>query len=351
MSFLLTGCSLSSGLEGTKVSKADAEKETVDAGEIQKSIEEQIASLSPTVTITGLIQADAKKAFEECRSVHPEYFWLKNSYSYVSDKDSKTTTITLDYAYDVAEIPAMQEKFNAVADAVIAETQTKEGDFYKALYAHDYITDHTSYSDEDAQKAIEDNEAFVEGSTAYGCLVNGSAICGGYTNAYMYILNKCGIECSTVTGLDPEDDTPHIWNVVKMDGEYYHVDVTWDDPSRVGEEIDLKTYIYFGITTDEVLETHRIDNNQDVPVCTAGSCNYHIHEGYYMNEYNQDAVASILKEQFDKQNYASVKFGSNDCVKQTIEDFVKGEKIFDVAGRQNLMYSETGLVFLAYRVQ
>ena len=57
-------------------------------------------------------------------------------------------------------------------------------------------------------------------------------MCAGYAKAYQLILNRMGIECGYITGNAVNDmvSGPHAWNYVRLDGNYYQVDVTWDDP-------------------------------------------------------------------------------------------------------------------------
>lgn len=62
-------------------------------------------------------------------------------------------------------------------------------------------------------------------STAYSCIVNGEAQCAGYADAFLQTAKACGLEARYVY------NTTHAWNLVKLDGEWYHVDVTWEDSS------------------------------------------------------------------------------------------------------------------------
>lgn len=64
--------------------------------------------------------------------------------------------------------------------------------------------------------------------TAYGALMDGKAVCAGYAQAYRLLMEYAGIDCEYVTGRARGGG--HAWNIVKIDGEWYHVDTTWDDP-------------------------------------------------------------------------------------------------------------------------
>ena len=63
--------------------------------------------------------------------------------------------------------------------------------------------------------------------TAYGALVNGHAVCEGYARAFKLLCYYAGLECILVTG--DSKGVGHMWNMVRLDGNWYHVDATWDD--------------------------------------------------------------------------------------------------------------------------
>ena len=86
----------------------------------------------------------------------------------------------------------------------------------KACVLHDYLVTHCEY-DKSYQRY-----------DAYSALVDGSAVCQGYTLAYLELMQRAGIDCTTV----PSNAMNHIWNMILVDGNWYHVDTTWDDPSN-----------------------------------------------------------------------------------------------------------------------
>ena len=68
-----------------------------------------------------------------------------------------------------------------------------------------------------------------------GAFLNGKSVCVGYARALQYLLQKCGIESAEVVGETYREDGTksgrHAWTLIKVDGEYYHIDTTWDDRS------------------------------------------------------------------------------------------------------------------------
>lgn len=103
-----------------------------------------------------------------------------------------------------------------------------------ALSVHDWLVLHCAY------------DLSLEANTGYDLLVNGTTVCAGYAAAYMDILNRLGIPCVTVTS----EEMNHAWNLVQLDGQWYHVDVTWDDPT---EDIQGRVkHQYFLLTDEEI---------------------------------------------------------------------------------------------------
>lgn len=66
--------------------------------------------------------------------------------------------------------------------------------------------------------------------TPYGALINHVAVCSGYAETFQLFMDMLGIPCMTVYGASGTDENEHIWNLVQLDGQWYHTDVTWDDP-------------------------------------------------------------------------------------------------------------------------
>ena len=87
--------------------------------------------------------------------------------------------------------------------------------------------------------------------TPYAALITGTSVCNGYATAYMAMLRYNGLGAEYVTGGTDKGD--HAWNIVKVDGEWYHVDVTWDDPTP--DRAGYIRYNYF-LRSDKALERH-----------------------------------------------------------------------------------------------
>lgn len=124
-----------------------------------------------------------------------------------------------------------EQKLAEVMAACIHEGMTPE---QIALSVHDYLILINVYDES------------LEANTGYDLLVNGTTVCAGYTALYMDILNRAGVPCVSVTSEPME----HTWNLVQLDGQWYHVDVTWDDPTT--DIYGRVEHTYFLVTDAEI---------------------------------------------------------------------------------------------------
>ncbi len=154
--------------------------------------------------------------------------------------------------------PAVDQLVNTIADQCLKECST---DFEKALWLHDWILDNADY------------DYSYSYCSAEGVLARGTGTCEAYHRAYVMLLNKVGIQTGRITG------NGHVWTAVKMNGNWYQVDSTWDDK---GENVfyEYEEHLYFGIT-DSIMGLVHSDHKAAVPgyESTALENNYFIYTG------------------------------------------------------------------------
>ena len=118
---------------------------------------------------------------------------------------------------------------------------------------HDYLVENIEYDSTLSKSNIYD---------VYGALVNHVSVCEGYARAFKYILDEIGIPCvlGIGTGTNSRGETErHAWNYVEIEGNWYAVDSTWDDPVVVGGGIASPTskYKYFLKGSNEFYSDHK----------------------------------------------------------------------------------------------
>ena len=122
---------------------------------------------------------------------------------------------TVKYTYHPAWTQDFVAKVIASYDEVMALIKPGDSDFAKILKIHDWIVKNVSYGM----------------STLYydfgvGALANRKAVCAGYAQCYQFLLSQVGIDSVYIAANTKKE--PHAWNLVKLDGHWFHVDCTWD---------------------------------------------------------------------------------------------------------------------------
>lgn len=253
-------------------------------------------------------EEDVAVAYNLVKEDYPEYFWLGNAwwnymYSYEDDPDTNyVEAMEPEYLFDDGEALAnAQAEFNCEVEKLLAQADAMATDYEKELWLHDYLAktnEYISYS-----KCAH---------TAYGALVDGEAVCEGYTRAFQLLLNKLDIENCTVTGssdLSDEAEVDHIWNAVQLDGQWYQVDITWDDTDNVLEDV---YHAYFNLTTQDMEKDHQIMGNYfDIPECTDSKYFYFNQNSrfVFMEEgetFDNEKFVTTAAEQIANRGYAEV---------------------------------------------
>lgn len=148
----------------------------------------------------------------------------------------------------------MVKKAGAIISKVIKPGMS---DLEKEIAIHDYIISNTVYD----KAAADKEDPLSEAHTAYGALIKGLAVCDGYSYAMKALLNLVGIESLVITGESFDYKSKrvgHAWNMIKINGEYFHIDLTWDDPVMTNNSNHL-SHLYFNLSDWQIAATHKFD--------------------------------------------------------------------------------------------
>lgn len=138
-----------------------------------------------------------------------------------------------------AEDIAVEKKANSIIAQIITKGMS---DFDKAKAIHDYLVIN-----------IKPDETYSKRSL-YNALIDNSCLCQGYALAFSYLCEKAGLNVLFIGGI-VEGVAMHAWNQVQIDGEWYHVDCTYDDPIGGGDGI-VDKYDYFLIPDEIIARNH-----------------------------------------------------------------------------------------------
>ena len=140
--------------------------------------------------------------------------WYANTFRYTYNSD--TGVILSMTPENLDETTYSRNEYERAVAQVLAEAVLPGMSQWQiVLSVHDYFVSHYRY---------DESYTFYEG---YDLLVGETAVCEGYARAYMDVLKRAGLEVIYASS----ESMNHAWNLVKIGNEWYHVDVTWDDPT------------------------------------------------------------------------------------------------------------------------
>ena len=168
-----------------------------------------------------------------------------NSFSTINIDIIQTGKITVKSkkVYNSEEIEFINDYINNFIETNINDTMS---DYDKIKIFHDFIINNTIYDEGNTQDSY----------TAYNLITTGKSICGGYSDIISIYLNVLGIQNYKITSPN------HVWNLIKLNDKWYHLDATWDDPvASDGNQYLLHNF--FMISTEELLNLDKIEHNFD----------------------------------------------------------------------------------------
>lgn len=210
------------------------------------------------------------KAIDAVLNDHAELFWIDNQYEFTYDSDGG---IIEDVTFDFFDFASTSDKLNdakaafeKAADDILAGIGSQQSAVEYERAIHDYICKNTAY-----------DESAPYNQSAYSVIVLHKSVCAGYSKAFQYLLNKKGITCYYIPGTTTDsniggEDGAHAWNIIYLDGEYYNVDVLWDDSAS--ETLEEDVYPFFNLTDSAFLYHTRDNLAQSLPKCTGTKYKY-----------------------------------------------------------------------------
>ena len=200
----------------------------------------------------------------------------------------------------------------------IADKFRHLSDVDKVMAVHDYLIDHIEYSNPHIR------------SFAYGALIEGKAVCQGYAQSLAMILNNLNVECHTIVAMTKgSNPVLHEWVRVKLDGEWYYIDLTWDDTPWAED----KNYKYFLINTDMISRDHETGYSlAGGPEVDGSKYLYYAYKKQGIFAETKDDIDKIIRDQINatNQSYTTVKI----AVPASVPDYEIHGAIRRIAGNQ-----------------
>lgn len=198
---------------------------------LQSNLQDMLTLFVPSMTIeTENIHLTADEALEYVSQIYYKnpmdiVMMPITTIDFYPDHGTKRIIeFTFGYRYEASTLNVMRNSLNDMVQS-IAESVSDSTDSAILLSLGQRLIDVTEYDLETASGGEYSNQNAA--ATAYGALVNGSAVGEGYAMAYKALCDDFGITCYVVIG--SVEDNVHAWNIVKLEGYYYHIDISKSD--------------------------------------------------------------------------------------------------------------------------
>ncbi len=295
--------------------------------ELYGTILEALRVCASDVPVTVASEEVFDKVFQCVMNDHPEIFYV-DGYTFIRYTRGEQLTgnaFSGSYIYDRDEIGKRNEQIEEQAESILDQMPQGMDDYEKVKYIYEYLVANTEYV-----RGAEDNQNICS------VFLGGESVCQGYAKAAQYLFRESGIYSVFVSGR-VESGEDHVWNLVRIDGEYYHVDITWGDASYVSGEEDSGfdgklpeiNYEYLCVPDAQLFRTHTIDSIVPIPACSSMEANYYVREGAYFTEPDMDKVSALFEKAYEDQNtYVTLKCADRAVYEEMEKRLVQQQQVF-----------------------
>lgn len=281
-----------------------------------------LLNMQPTIIMkvdTSLVS----DLFDFVLAEHPELYYI-NGYTYY--EYANYVSVEPNYTMTRNHRAECQKQIDEQCNAWLAQIPIDADDYTKVKMLYEILIMNVDYN-----VNASDNQNIIS------VFLNKNTVCNGYASALVYMCQKLGIECTKLTGYGAGE--LHAWNLVKEDGNYYLVDVTWGNTlynSVLSEK--YVNYAYLNVTNKFLDKSHELISNFDVPVCFTIDNNYFYRENLLFDsvEESKNAFYNLTYDSIVSVRYADEQ-SYNDAIVELMSDGTIYE-CFDWNGNVDVRY-------------
>ena len=344
MMLSLPSCaSASAGNPGSAVEVETASGSTAEAESVQIPVDtwcyecltvyEQIAydaimdcliHLNPSWNCGSIPQETIQKAYDCLLMDHPEIFW-SDGYTYVTSYVNNVISghrVEFKYSMDRQQIAAANDAIYRSLVEIVHVIGRTDASYETVKAVYEYLIENCTYDELNLDQSM------------YSVMVNHSGVCASFAKSFEFIMQCLGIPCTVVHGRLTHSTgmlgttLGHAWNVVCINGSWYHVDVTSGLSVSSGSE--TPDYRFLCITTEEIIRTHVIENAVPVPDCSSDDLEFFRRYGMSVDSYSRQNVAKAFLRAEDMGMKPTVRFTSYRALTEAIDDLFTQSGVFDM---------------------
>lgn len=216
---------------------------------VKNSMYDRVTSLSVHyMGDTSNIKADITNIIDDILNQDD---YLKYSYTgYGFNCNGYENDVTIDFSFKYLTTKSEEDFVDSKVSSILGQiVNSSMNDDQKEKSIHDYIVKNVQY------------DTSYERYSAYNALSEGKTVCNGYALLAYKMLKDAGIESKIITGTanNGYETENHAWNLVKLNGNWYHLDCTWDDP--VPDVKGRVLYDYYNVTDSQISKDHTWDHS------------------------------------------------------------------------------------------
>ncbi len=276
---------------------------------------------------TGLYGSiNIKKIIDALFSDCPELYHV-NLIELSYNRTNLWVTTREPFLYTKEELSLLKKRIHEV----VSSFPFADNDFTNEINVHNFFVQNCEYNFEYFSHFGRGTTKEYENHTIIGPLLNHKAVCEGFAKAAQYLFIQMGIPAIVITGQEKNSTVLHEWLIVRINGEYYHLDISHD--VCLSKDSPIPQYSYFNVTTEDLLSERIIlDTKAKDILCTATKDNYYYKFHRYFVSLSQlrNALQTYIrsispyetKRRFD---FRLIKTCTFDDVKKAVHEILSQE--------------------------
>ena len=251
---------------------------------------------------------DFRKVLFALGADHPEYFWITANFSYATNTSGLITKAYLNVQEDYAGVSSrkvaqksIEEGMKEYVEAIDQAKEEHASELELELLIHDMIIENIDYKYSSGTTPSDEGSAH----SITGVFDKTGVVCEGYAKSFQLLANYAGLESIYAVGYG--NGGGHAWNLVKLDGEWYNLDVTWDDMNANARPERPMIYTWFNCSTGKFprhsYQPSVFPGMYGVPQTSADTYNYYTYYDLYVTADDvktSETISKLLKSALEK---------------------------------------------------
>ena len=285
---------------------------------------------------------------------HPEAFWVSGSFRYSyfkSDGAQYAYMLYPQYCCTAGEAAALNAELKTRTEELLDGLTDQIPQTEREKTVHDRLLRSADYDQTYQAEHTHD---------LLGVMLNGTGVCESYARAFQYLMQRCGIPAALAVGYTQGSSAGHMWNVVQIDGNWYQVDPTWNDPILATPIPSYVRYDYFNITTARMLGDHQIAADishfgdeavsYPVPECTATEAQWTSYCTIAVTGYDAQMMGEALAKAIQNGEYLYFRAADGYSFAQLKADMENGNRFWAMMDVANAILGDDALAEPRYYV-